>query len=116
MKTEYREVLVKQPVYIAEDGKEFDDEEDCQDYEFEMLNGSFECYSMNLERVRCPDEATFVNLPTKKIIENFKRVCEWMCISHTGIDDPGIYVYTDCGRGEWTNMEKAIERIRGGAE
>lgn len=116
MKTEYREVLVKRPVYIADDGKEFDDEEDCQDHEFDLLNGSFECYNGDFESVKCPDEATYVNLPTKKIIENFKRVCNWIGIVHTGVDEPGIYIYSDYGRGEWINMEKALARIRGGAE
>lgn len=114
MKTEYREVLVKQPVYIAEDGKKFDDEEECLDHEFELLNGTFECYGRAFTKVANVDEALYANLPTAKIVENFKKVCDVLGLTDEGVNGPGLYIYSDFLGAQWVNMDDAIARLRGG--
>lgn len=111
MRTEYRKVTVEQEVYIADDGTEFLDEDKCQDYEFEKLRKTFECYDHEYNDADV-DTAMFVNLPTEAIVKNFHEVCGVYGTVSDGVDKPGLYIYTEYQGGCWFNMDEAIMRIR----
>lgn len=111
MRTEYKEITIKQEIYIADDGKEFIDEGDCIDYEFMILGQQIECYDADGTKINDPERCSAVNLQTE---DDVKRFIQWsdLCGCTTdGIDKPGIYVY-GCG-DEWVNIDDLISRIRG---
>ena len=112
MKTEYREVTIKQPVYIAEDGTEFTDEYECLDYEFEKLKDTFECYDTDYSKSDV-DTCMFVNLPTEVIVKNFLKVSKNLDLPVHGVNEPGLYIYTEYRGGTWVNMDEAISKIKG---
>lgn len=113
MKTEFREVVVKQPVYIADDGREFDDEDECADYEFNLLEASLTYYNNEVEVTDDVEGCYFINLSTATDVKRFKKICDTCGCTTDGIDKPGVYMYIDGRDGRWTNMEEAIIKIKG---
>ena len=112
MRTEFREVTVKQPVYIADDGTEFEDEEDCQEYEFNSLEKSLMLYDENCEKTDKVDECYFVNLVTDVDVQHFIEVITNYGTVVKGIDGPGLYMYGPID--SWINLDDVVVRIRGG--
>lgn len=109
MRTEYKEITIKQEVYISDDGKEFIDEDECLDHEFKVLGQQIECYNYDCTKVDNPEDCSVVNLRTE---DDFKRFVHWsdICGSTTdGIDKPGLYVY-GCS-DEWINVGELISKI-----
>ena len=113
MKTEFREVVVKQPVYIADDGREFDDEDECADYEFSLLEASLTYYDKKLEVTDDVEGCYFINLSTAADVKRFKKICDTCDLITDGIDKPGIYMYIDCRDDCWINMEEVVIKIKG---
>ena len=112
MRTEYRVVTAEQVVYIADDGKEFDDEEDCAEYEFNLLTASVKkyCYDKNFEPEDI-DGCEFVHIPTEKVMKGFKICCDALEIVSDGIDKPGIYMYSDYSQ-TWVNLDDVTSRFK----
>lgn len=81
--------------YEAVDGKLFDNEEECLDYEKEVCQ--FRIY--NNEMVRRPpdaiDEAIYVVIPNQASLQHFKKLSDWCGCSTNGIIGPGIYKWIE---------------------
>lgn len=117
-------------VYIAEDGKRFDNSKECSEYEAELKNGkyAFEMYKVyeknlgskryncckmhkNLENIRecdaikiCTDEAAY-------IIDNYCK--EHSIISPFDNNEklhPGTFYY-EIKDGKWVDLNKKVEEI-----
>lgn len=112
MRIEERVVTTMQPVYIAEDGKEFKDEEECQEYEFDMLEKSLNQYCFNgaFEESRV-EECTFVHMPTINIVKDFVKMRNVIGISSKGVDNPGIYMSSDYNNS-WVNLNDITSRFK----
>lgn len=110
MKIDYREVTIKKPVYIADDGKEFDNEEDCMDHEFDIFNESFRCFNSKYEKSNV-ETCAFVDVPTEKSVKHFIKVCDTLGITADGVDKPGIFMYSDYGNS-WINLEDTLARFK----
>lgn len=111
-----KEVTVLRPVYIACDGKEFMDEDECEAYEIELVEKTLKLYNNKYEPTDI-DGSMFVNLITDEDVENFKKVCEWHGVCSDGVDKPALYIYDDSYRysnGFWINIDDACFHIRGG--
>ena len=107
--------------YIAFDGKEFDDEDLCIEYEGKirysalLTQAKFYNYKgeeLTLQSIINEDDiADIVNLPTKDAVKQFKE----LGITVTdNIKIPGFYFYEDCDRyGEeyWHKVEDFPEFI-----
>lgn len=116
MKIETREVTVTKNVYIAADGREFDNDVDCEDYEFKLLENSLLCYDCEYDRTTI-ERSTFVNLVTDDDVRNFKIASGIVDSSVDGISGPGLYMYVDdYTLGRWVNLDEVISRIRGGVQ
>lgn len=115
MRTETREVLVKKEIYIADDGKEFEDEEDCLDYEFDKVKGELTYYDAALDEIDEPDECVFVDLRTEKDVKLCKHVFDVYGVHDGGIDEPGLYMWWETEQ-QWMNLDWLINHIRGGAK
>lgn len=115
MRTETRQVIVEEEVYIADDGTEFDSPEDCEAHEIRSLAERLKMYNYSGIATDDIDECWYVKLDTFVAAENFIEVCKYDGVSFKGIDGPGVYVYTEgsYGRGTvaWTNITKIIEHI-----
>lgn len=117
MKTEYREVTVKQEVYIAEDGREFRDIEECKEHELHLLENSINMYDAEYKKTDF-DSCIYAHLITEDDVERFKKLCthQYYRMSTSGIDKPGIYMLDNCSitNNSWVNLDEVIFNIRGG--
>lgn len=112
MKKEFREITVKKEVYVAEDGTVFETEDECSEYEFDIMAKSLKCYDGKLNETNIYD-CVFVDLATDEDVTKFQYVGEGE-FTTDGIDGPGLYMY-GC-EDEWVNLDKVMTKIRGGKE
>ena len=110
--------------YIAFDGKEFDDEDLCTEYEFEKkyyasLNAvhfyDYKGRERHLKNVATDEADTifFVYLPTKEAVESAKKIWTEQGLMETdSMVDPGFYFYEDTETDEyWHKVEDFPEFI-----
>ena len=112
MRTEEREVLVKKTVYIADDGREFDDEDDCLNYECDAIEEQLKgyCYDHKLNEISV-DRCEIAYLPTEMLVKAFIRVCDdYGCVTE-GIAETGIYMYSDYAEG-WINLDTIASQLK----
>ena len=115
MKTETREVIIEQKVYISDDGTEFDNEDSCLDYEFNKIKHTLTYYDAAMDETDYVDDCVFVDLRTQEEVMRFRHILD-VCGNHDGgIDEPGLYMWWDT-EGQWMNLDWLITYIRGGAE
>lgn len=118
MKVETRKITVEEEVYIAEDGTEFDDREECETHE--LLAKGEKLSMVDYRGFETPniDECWAVNL--RNFVETviFLDLCKYSDISSKGVDGPGVYIYTEgtygSGNDAWTNISTIIEALNGG--
>ena len=110
--------------YIAFDGKEFDDEDLCMEYEIQKkyyasLNAvhfyNFKGQERHLKNVVTgeADSIFFVYLPTKEAVESAKEIwTEQGLMGTDSIVEPGFYFYADAETNEyWHRVEDFPEYI-----
>lgn len=118
MRVETRKVIIKEEVYIAEDGTEFDDKEECETHELlkkgeELLMIDYRGYDTdNL------DDCWAVNLRSLSEVKTFVDLCKYSDISSKGVDGTGMYIYTEGTYGgrnnAWTNISQIVKDLNGG--
>lgn len=117
MREETRQVIVEQTVFVANDGKEFDDEDDCKAYEVNCSAKNLEMYNYSNVKTDNIDNCWYVKLSTTSDITTFIEFCKYEGVSHRGIDAPGVYMYTEGNYGggnyAWTDISKIVERFAG---
>lgn len=117
MRTEIRKVTVEQEVYIANDGREFTDEDECTDYEFNLVEKTLTYYDIECQKTDDVHKCMIINLITDSDVENFKLVCDVCDIPVEGIGGPGLYIYNEYKyEGGWLDVDEIISKIRGGSE
>lgn len=104
--------------YIAFDGKEFDDENLCAEYEsatkYPALLTQAKFYNYKGEKLTLQsiinedDVADIINLPTKDAVKQFK---ELDMVVTDDIKIPGFYFYEDTGNKYWHRVEDFPEYI-----
>ena len=110
--------------YIAFDGKEFDDEDLCTEYEFQKkycasLNAvhfyDYKGQERHLKNVVTgeADSIFFVYLPTKEAVESAKEIWTEQGLMETdSMIEPGFYFYEDIETNEyWHRVEDFPEYI-----
>lgn len=111
MKIETRQVTIEKEIYIANDGREFDEETNCKEYEAGLIEAAIEFYDRDLERSDL-GSCTYVIVKTPDEIEALIDLCRYHDISHKGISEKtGIYMYVD-RRDMWTNISDTVDRLR----
>lgn len=113
MREEKRPITIEQTVYIADDGKEFDDEDDCKSYEINQVCESLKMRNYLGVKTNNIDNCQAVKLNSFVEIQSFIELCAYEGVSYKGISEPGIYLYTEGrygnGNEAWTNISKIIE-------
>lgn len=117
MKVEQRERTITEEIYIADDGTEFDDEDDCLEHERKCALGKIKMYDQNLEETNSLEECHCVNLNTWVALNDFVKACKDQ-FNTKGLERPGIYIYTEgtySNRDKaWTNISEIMKEVNGG--
>lgn len=105
-----KKVTVEREVYIACDGAEFDDENDCRAYEVGLVEKSFEMYDCHLAKDENLDSCCYVRLTSNEDVERFIDCCNYYGICSDGIYYPGIYAYSEATSryGAWVNLNEVM--------
>lgn len=109
--------------YIAFDGKEFNDEDLCLEYEgkikYPALLGQAKLYDKRGNKLTLQDiineygDAYFVNLPTKEAVKQYKELEEERGGAEVvdDINKPGFYFYEDVHGRYWHEVKNFSEFI-----
>lgn len=92
MKAITRKVEVEKEFYIASDGKEFEDEGECLDYENELNIKSIEAYDENFNRIDF-EGATYVVVHSNEEINFIDEVCDYNGWTSNGLCEVGLFHY-----------------------
>ena len=103
MKTITRKVLREEEFYIAKDGKEFDDEGECLDYENELNINAIEAYDDDFNRTSF-EGASYVVVHSDEELNFICEVCEYNDWNSEGLNENGLYRYNSYYRVD--NWEK----------
>lgn len=112
-------------IYIADDGTQFVDKNQCQEYEREhsqfYKNGKLIISGLDSDNEKISffdddfiEEAIILYLATEKAVEIFKERCDEEGVTSYGVDEPGIYIWGDskydhCEECQWTNIKVVIK-------
>lgn len=92
--------------YEAVDGKIFDNEDECLDYENKVCQ--FRIY--NDEMVQRPanaiDTAVYVVIPNQESLQHFKKLSDWYGYSINGVTGPGVYKWIE---NAYVNIDDIIK-------
>lgn len=118
MTIDTRKVLVEKDVYIAEDGTEFDDADDCEAYETRLIGKRLNLYTQSHMRTDNIENCWYAKLDTPEEASDFITLCKFDGITALGVKGPGLYMYTEGtyghGKDAWTNLLEIIEKFNGG--
>lgn len=118
MKIETRKVMIEQDVYIAEDGTEFEDQDDCEAYETRLIGKRLKMYTHSHIRTDRTEHCWYAKLDTQEEANDFITLCKFEGITALGVQGPGVYMYTEGtygnGKDAWTNLSVLVDIINGG--
>lgn len=89
-------VTREEDLFIARDGKEFEDEDECLWYENELNIEDIEAYDENFDRVSF-DRASYVVVHSDEELNFITEVCGYNGWSSEGFCGKGLYRYS-CNR------------------
>ena len=108
MRTEIRQVVTEQEVYVADDGTEFTNRDDCEEHEVFLIGTRLKMYDYKFTKTTDVDDCWYVHIRTEYDAKSFITMCGYICVSSRGIDVPGVYMYTD---KEWVNISSVVKRL-----
>lgn len=115
MKTDIRKVTIEQEVYIAEDGAEFDDANDCECYEARLVGKRLKMYTSRYVKTDTVENRYLVKLDSWTDAKDFIELCRFDGINSKGIAGPGVYLYIEGtysgGKEAWTNISEIISKV-----
>ena len=112
MKTKTKMVMTEQTIYIAEDGKEFFDEDDCLSHERDLLEKGLEFYTWSLSPGKLSN-CRYVKATTPELVDKLMKLVDMEGITSVGIREPGIYMYQCTSPRQWINISQAVDIIKG---
>lgn len=116
MREETRQVTIDSVVYVADDGREFTNADDCEAYEMRCAAKVLKMFNFVGAPCTQADDCEVVKLTTKREVETFIRLCRYDGVSHRGIEGSGVYIYTEGAYGKaniaWTEISGIIDRLK----
>lgn len=85
-------VTREEDFFVAKDGKEFDDEVECLDYENELNIKSIEAYDENFNRTNF-DSAVYVVIHSYEEMIFINEVCDYNGWTSNGLCEVGLFRY-----------------------
>ena len=106
-------------IYRAFDGKEFDDEEECLNYELKVKTENFtksnhlaffdeEGNRINISIFKALNEAEFMSISTENAFEIVERVGNKFCLEYPS--DCGLWQWDD-DHDKWVTVDYKIEEL-----
>lgn len=115
MKISTKKITVEQEIYIADDGTQFDDIDECEAYEMRLEGERLDMYTYEYVRTSVINDCWYAKLDTNEEVSAFINLCKFDGVSSEGIEKVGLYMYTEGGYGRskeaWTNLSEVIKRI-----
>lgn len=111
---ERRKIEIEKEIYIAPDGKEFESEDECEEYEPRLSTKSTIMYDHKFNKTNDLDACHYVRLPSPAAVNAFLKLCAYDGIYTRGIDQPGLYMYVEgtYGAGEaWSNLSEILSKM-----
>lgn len=123
-------------MYVADDGKMFDDEDECREYELKQALGNFQdgitLYGYNGNKVEINDfsgdaiefrglidEAYFIKATSADALEALTDLFYEYGIDTSGLDwngEPDIFVYGDLcpngNSGQWNSWNETVKKLQ----
>lgn len=106
-------------IYKAFDGKEFDDEEECLDYELKIKTENFtknnhlaffdkEGNRLDISIFKALNEAEFISISTEDAFEIVERIGDKSCLGYPS--DCGLWQWDD-DHDKWIRVDYKIEEL-----
>ena len=92
--------------YEAVDGKIFDNEDECLDYENRVCQFRIYNDEMAQRPVDAIDTAVYVVIPNQESLQHFKKLSDWYECSTNGITGPGVYKWIE---NAYVNIDDIIK-------
>ena len=112
MKTEIRKITIDREVYIAEDGREFENEGSCELYEMQLLEKRFKMYDIHVLETNDIESCFYVKLDTQEDVDAFITCDAYNDMTTDGLEGPGVYFYNEHDY-KWTNMTEIMSKLEG---
>ena len=115
MKIDFKEIKVTREIYIAEDGTEFDDKDECLEHEMRLYEKTIKFYDANFDNA---DFSTciYADLPNNDAIQALVELCNYERMPISGLENPGIYLYDDDAHWHkgnvWVNLTEGMAKIK----
>ncbi len=100
MKKIIKKVEVEKEFYIANDGTEFEDEEECVAYDMNFLCQNFETYDEDFNKINF-ESATYVVIHSDEELDDIERVCEFNGWTYDGLTETGLFRYNSSYRHDY---------------
>ena len=118
MKTSTKTITIEKEIYIAEDGTEFDDQDDCEAYEYRLVGKRLKMYKYSFSPCQSIEDCCYVKLDTETDVQAFIDLCKYDGISHKGVTTPGLYMYSEGRYGfandAWVNLSEILKHLESG--
>lgn len=106
MEVKHKEVVITKDIFVACDGTEFENEDDCIDYEFNIRSQKLACYNEDFKRVDL-DSCDYVAAVDDELLGLFLEICDHKGYCSKGIDGVGLYKYiAECDY--WLNISQIM--------
>lgn len=100
-----KKVLKEVEFYRAFDGKEFERDDECIDYEMSLKMESIEAYNEDFERTEF-EGAKYVVVHSEEEIDLIDEICDYNGLISEGINSVGLYGYsTDRCYDRWEKVK-----------
>lgn len=109
MEVKRKEVVIIKDIFVACDGTEFEDEDDCIDYECKLAENKLSCYDEEFEKVDL-DGCDYVDATTEESLKLFRELCKHYGFDQTGISGIGLYWY-EPKSDTWVNISQIMSNF-----
>lgn len=100
-----KKVLREEEFYVAFNGKEFDNEEECRNYENKLNINFIETYDENFNRIDF-DSATYVVIHSEADLYLVREVCDYNSWTSNGLCEVGLFRYDNSFmRNRWEKVK-----------
>lgn len=105
-------------IYYAFDGKDFDDEDECQEYELKLMRQNLEVKMFNREgnNEENLEQAFFIYVPNSESWEKLADYAKQLGLAYPPKE--GLWEWNESGKFccEWTPVEEHINKLRSETE
>lgn len=102
--------MVEKRTYIAYNGKEFNDREECLEYERIKSHDTFKFFNDEYEEIDYIDDAGFLLIHTEDELKSFHLYCEEYNLRDKGVEGVGLYIWNNSAWA-WENYDEYVQSI-----